>query len=576
MESTPTNPTTMVEDQLQKILQQAGLESAPFDPDSWTALKQHVQDRTEAGNPLFPPAATDSQTNPVSSSPFLGRMEESASSSSPPLPSVDIYGPTTPTKAVAETTIDSGTKAPPKAAAAAEEEEEETPVPTSQQRQALFSPMASELTDPGSASFRMGFSSAGGSSSKATSVEGARILEQLQVQTTLILNLQRRVDELTETVRDQQEQLSFQAARHVPPAAHYYPHNEDHSPPLPSDSAVPTTSSTKTTPPTTVVPPVPHEPQPPILDGTPEPAAEPQPQQQQQRRNDAPAARRRAPVWQRAWATVRQSQLVQLAILFDKVRRQQVQDFQWGVIFKVIVMLSILLGRVLSSASRRKLDDSSSASWWSQIPFKVYVLMGLVIAGFLGQTGYLNFLYHFFVKERYPFRVLVQGEKVQDILQALEEDRNPQQPPRPRPAVGGGGAALPGQNNNNNNNNNGGNNNNQNDPNQPPPPPNHWVQRFVVRGRIARPPNNNNAVPGLVMTLWNVVADVIYLLGSFFLSIFPMWRPQGDDHHPAAAEERPAAAEEEEPANPHNNDNNGPGRVQPPHDPAAADDDDDE
>ncbi|KAL7558268.1 hypothetical protein ACA910_009938 [Epithemia clementina (nom. ined.)] len=608
----------LVEAQIQQLLVEAGLESAPFDPASFEALKRHVRESTEAGKPLFisplPPA-------PLSSS-FVAAAEEQTSVpdiiDEPPLQSVDIYGPTTTmttttatptTEAVTapcndndNNTSSSSSSSPPppkttktttsNASPIASNSNNLAPPRLPSSRQALFSPTASDMTDPGSSSFRMNFNSAASSTSsnilissnnnKASKSIEARILEQLQVQTTLILQLQRRVDELTVTVREQQEQIhsSFRGGT---------TNNQYHSTTKRGndDDSSSTTGPGKSATLAAAAPP--HA----VSDNSntqPRPAETGAPAPQELR-VVAPVPPRRRGGWlfqlvQRPLENVRNSKVAGLWKVFHKVRKQEVRDLQWGVIIKVLVMMFILLGRVMSSSGRNNNSAKESDEFYN-IPYKFYVLIAVVIMGMMGQTGYFTFLYKFFVKERYPARILVLGEDVDAILEGLENQGRPRPPPAgPRrdaagadpgnaDGAGAAGGAPEGEIN--------------------------WAQTFLLGGRIARANNNNNnplqqqqqdnpleqqqQQGGIGRAIWNAIADVLYLLGSFVLSIFPMWRPQAAQPPQAVAQEQQpvaaaaaAAAEQEGGGNNNNNNennNNGPGQVRPPRDPAAANEDDD-
>mmetsp|Transcript_1956 Transcript_1956/g.5399 ORF Transcript_1956/g.5399 Transcript_1956/m.5399 type:complete len:304 (-) Transcript_1956:1103-2014(-) len=247
----PPTPDALVESQVQQLLVEAGLESAPFDPASWEALKRHVQTTTAGNN-----STTATAGGPTSAAATTLEDDEVAT--------VDIYGPT-----------QGDNEQPPNGAAAAAAPTLTTTTPAEcDQKPAATAVLisnlpaamnadastpnnyphrqASDLTDPGSMSFASPATPVDGTtpnnnnnsaanrptllrhgSSSNVSTE-ARVLEQLQVQTALILQLQRRVDELSDMVHRQQEQqqppppmtMNRNLNHHVPPE-HPIPSPED-------------------------------------------------------------------------------------------------------------------------------------------------------------------------------------------------------------------------------------------------------------------------------------------------------------------------------------------------------------
>ncbi|KAG7366326.1 hypothetical protein IV203_028996 [Nitzschia inconspicua] len=152
----------------------------------------------------------------------------------------------------------------------------------------------------------------------------------------------------------------------------------------------------------------------------------------------------------------------------------------------------------------------------SRDPSKQQLMISIVVTGFLYHMKVLSFLYKFFVKNNVPLRIW-KGMDPEGTDDVYGNNRD---------------AAAANRNNNNNENANG--------PaaEEPPGLPrpighpvagrgNHgWEDTFLMGG-IAAPNNGNNAEGGGVGNpvsrfLW----DIIYLFGSFFLSIFPMWRAE--------------------------------------------------
>ena len=221
--------------------------------------------------------------------------------------------------------------------------------------------------------------------------------------------------------------------------------------------------------------------------------------------------------------TARIRRLIQL---FVRLRRRQAPNFHGGLILKVLIMMSILFTRI---SYRRRHSDEQDWVW----DYRYYLMIFLVLGGFFVQTGFAKFLYIFFVKENYPARILWQQEDVDDAAAAMQqpEVRHPRLH-RPR---------------------------NQPDPNRPAEG---WRHTFVGGGIARRNDNDNEAHRG--GGLWQWIQDLGFLFGSFFLSIFPMWRPEALGRHP-----------EEEGVQEENNDNGLP-QVQPPRDVVQAEEEEEE
>jgi hypothetical protein len=199
-----------------------------------------------------------------------------------------------------------------------------------------------------------------------------------------------------------------------------------------------------------------------------------------------------------------ESRLARLLLLFGRLRGREVQNMEWGLIFKVVVMMTILFSRL-------------GAANLKQIPAKFYLLGAMLVGGFLFQTGYLQFLYRFVVKENYPYRILVLDEVIPDESPV---------PPRPRPP------GLPHQDDE------------------------AWIdlRHTFLAGRIERAPEEDaNQVP----VVFRFFREALLLLLSFVLSVLPFWHPEAPPPPPAAG-------------------GDGPGDVQPPVDPAGPADDDED
>jgi hypothetical protein len=238
---------------------------------------------------------------------------------------------------------------------------------------------------------------------------------------------------------------------------------------------------------------------------------------------------------------VRNSRLAKIVILFLALRRRYVQEIDGGLIFKILFMMAILTARM--SSSTKRFGDPE----WSQ---KFAIVTVLVVVGFLVQTGYMKYLYIFLVKENYPARIW-NGEGVDDVM------RNPELNNRHDP-------------------NNINNNQQQNLAPAVPQgqlPPNHPQNQQAQGGW------RNTFLGGMIPQgdqggLVGAVQDVLLLLGSFLLSVFPMWNPEG----PPPPRRIPQPQPQQEPQHPHPGGlAAGPGEVQPPQDPVQPlDDSDDE
>ena len=207
------------------------------------------------------------------------------------------------------------------------------------------------------------------------------------------------------------------------------------------------------------------------------------------------------------------------------MRRRQGPNLEWGLIFKVVIMMAILFSRLGAD--------------WNEMPLKFYALATFLVVGFLFQSGYAQFLYKFFVQENYFHRILVLDEDV-------ELDPPPGPAGRRAPRPGGGGA----------------------DPNDG------WFdwRETFLGGRIQRAEAEPQAP-----FLWRLVRETFLLVFSLVLSIFPMWHPEPPPPPPPAP---PAPVDntnentptDQQPVEPR--DNFGPGVVQPPVDPTEPEEDD--
>jgi hypothetical protein len=199
---------------------------------------------------------------------------------------------------------------------------------------------------------------------------------------------------------------------------------------------------------------------------------------------------------------VANSRLAHMLRVYAAVRRQQAPAFDVFLIFKVLVMACILMARV----SRRQRDTDSLL-----VVYRTYLLGILIVGGFLVKTGYLEFLHNFLVRDNYLARIW-HGEIV-DI-----NNLPPARVPGPRDAAAAGGAAAAG--------------------------PLNFLRRTLLGGRV---PRND---PARRHGIGKAVQDIVCLLGSFFLSIFPMWIPEAPQPvvaEPAPEQQQPPAEQLAEP-----------------------------
>jgi len=166
-----------------------------------------------------------------------------------------------------------------------------------------------------------------------------RLINILQLQTSLILDLQRKIDNLSGRVKELESgnpMMSSSGETTVlqPPQSNETSHYAaDNVPPR-------------------MVPPVATE-----NDGAEGDAAQQQPQQ--------------------ARVAPHESRLVRLVRLYGQLRRQQVPNFEWGVLFKVAIMMAILFSRMGAD--------------WNNMSLKFHALGMVLFGGFLLQSGMHNF-----------------------------------------------------------------------------------------------------------------------------------------------------------------------------------------
>jgi hypothetical protein len=261
---------------------------------------------------------------------------------------------------------------------------------------------------------------------------------------------------------------------------------------------------------------------------------------------------------QRSYGSILNSRIGKVVRLFIGLRSHRVRNLDFGLIVKVLFMMAIFMYRI------QRRGKPKDGGFFSNLNFstKFCILAFLILTGFLVQNGFIEFIYKFFVKENYAGRIL-DGEEL-DVNAVIAEDE------AKRVRVN-----TLDQNENNAERDNV--NNIDNNPRDIPfggiaAIPNGIIHLIgVIRVNINRVNWRQTFLGGAIVPINQVeqeriffvriFQDFIFLLGSFFLSIFPMWRPV------AQVVEQPQP-EVEEVGEPHNE----PGlipRIQPPVDPAA-------
>ena len=262
-----------------------------------------------------------------------------------------------------------------------------------------------------------------------------RLLEQMSLQTSLILDLQRRINALSDRVKYLESngpntEISRSSASKDAPNG------------KPSENGTSTQTNT----------------------GTPEAAV----QDRAANARDGGRLNDPAPV-----PGHRQSRFIRLLRVYTDLRRRDVPNFQWGIVFKAAIIMGILFSRLGS-------DEDG-------VPLRFYALATFLIGILLLQTGYAQFLYQFLVENNYVYRVLILNE---DVAVA------PAAPPVPQRADDDNGWFD-------------------------------WRETFLG-GRIHRDDPDQQQAPAIV----RFFKEVFLLTFSFVLSIFPMWHPEPDPPFP--------------------------------------------
>ena len=235
------------------------------------------------------------------------------------------------------------------------------------------------------------------------------------------------------------------------------------------------------------------------------PGVVPQQQQQQQEREQQPPPQPQGmaffSVMSRVMAyilaipaRIRASRTAKVWELFWVLFRR---DIRWnlGPNLKAVVMLAIFATKHMSKKPKR--NQAKNGFWTSNNKF--LAMMAVVSVGIFIHTGIPQFLYRFFVKEAYPQRIYA-GEEVDiNSPRRIHPPRGPAlAPPGQR-----GGPQQPGNADGNANNNN---NNRRR----------LRLEQTLLGGAV--PQERGDGITAFV-------TDFAVLLLSFILSILPMWKP---------------------------------------------------
>lgn len=176
------------------------------------------------------------------------------------------------------------------------------------------------------------------------------------------------------------------------------------------------------------------------------------------------------------YRAMRDSRLYEIAHAFWDMSRDTVLPLDGAMLFKLMVMVVFLAARIQKQPSNT---------------VRFYVSIVAMVVGFLWHTRYLQFMYQFFWRENVPGRIW-NGQPAEGPPEVPETPQPPGAPVPPEQADG--------QQQENREEANGG-----------------WRNTFLGGGIAGRAENE----------LVAFVQDILYLFGSFFFSIFPMWRPEG-------------------------------------------------
>eukprot|EP00980_Cylindrotheca_fusiformis_P011877 scaffold2828_cov126-Cylindrotheca_fusiformis.AAC.3 len=193
--------------------------------------------------------------------------------------------------------------------------------------------------------------------------------------------------------------------------------------------------------------------------------------------------------------------------LFWVKSRDYVRPLDGALLFKLFFMVMVVTARI-SRSSNENADG------------KIRMVTMLLLIGFMYHTRYLQYIYHFFWKENVPARVWDGDEDIvipppaaddgphnnDDAQQQQQQQQQQQRQPMGRNPVPPRARENQGQPDNRNN----------------------WWRNGFLAGGIApaADPNDLNH-PENANVVISLARDMLYLVGSFVMSIFPMWNPEG-------------------------------------------------
>lgn len=201
--------------------------------------------------------------------------------------------------------------------------------------------------------------------SEEISVENS-ILHQLEVQTSMIMEMQRRIDHLTNMVH---HMAGMPPGAQLPQAAMLPPQNSMRQP---SEGVLPPAAAPVTQQPRAAVPEQPPLPPPRTLFGS-------------------------ICDWSsNLLARVRISRTAEVWRVFWALHRRHVR-LDGGLVFKVLIAVAVFSAKLMSR--RNKTGDF----WSSSVKFNLVLF--LVFVGFLIQSGYINFFHRFLIRDKIVERI---------------------------------------------------------------------------------------------------------------------------------------------------------------------------
>lgn len=532
---TPTAPLSM-DEEICRVLRCARLESAPIDPSSLSLLHKLVRERAplklrHSGEtaPTKMPWTTSSSpsSTPVVASGLIGYRKNKARALSPPPPPLRIFEPR----------LQCLTREP-----------SDLTMQADLASAALFSAVSTgEVSTTASIA-----GSSIASTGAPTQDDGCstrldqRVMRQLEFQAGLLLEIQRRLDDISSKV-DRIELCQMSGGKEASTISL-------NGIPLPSTSIL--TSTSRATPrkrdvssrtlqrprvmftnPTDIgkyrsndVPAVvPHE--------------SPQKFEQRVFESRVVAYARKSQVlnllFLQPWSLMIRSRFVRIFRAYWCMRHEHVQPIDGALSLRIMFMAFIVLVRLTRSHQRRSRNDVpmdiSEAD--SKIPLspldflrehRFLLAVSFMAIAVLFQTGYIHYTYNFLFKDQVPRRIWSEeslddeefdlvGKKITD-LRHTEQMVEPQQLRMPTSDGPPPGHAAQ----------------DSEETDDPDVPLAGEHQGSFLRGAIARPiggrqdDHDDDDYVNIRTVIHAFVQDILYLVGSFVFSIFPMWQPEED------------------------------------------------